>query len=145
MLFRFETRAILLAAGLMLVAPALADDLKVAAQAAADRWDQNFNAGDMDALTKLYSSDAEVIAKGAQVAGSPGIQAYFTTVKAKGFADHKIIVQSAKAKGNVMIATGRWEASGPGDGGTRKTFSGNWVNVMERKGDDWRSVLHTWN
>lgn len=143
--FRSQTCAIILMAGLAMSAPAFADDPKATAQAAADRWDQSFNTGDMDALTTLYGTDAEVVTKGAPLSGGPSIQAYFTNLKAKGFADHKVTVQSAKAKGDLLLASGRWEASGPGDGGARKVFSGNWVNVLERQGDGWRTVLHTWN
>ncbi|MCJ2083105.1 DUF4440 domain-containing protein [Methylobacterium sp. J-090] len=132
-------------AGLAMSAPAFADDPKVTAQAAADRWDQSFNTGDMDALTALYGTDAEVVTKGAPLSGGPNIQAYFAGLKSKGFADHKVTVQSAKAKGDLLLASGRWEASGPGEGGARKVFSGNWVNVLERQGDGWRTVLHTWN
>jgi ketosteroid isomerase-like protein len=145
MVFRFDPRAALLAASLTLAAPARADDPKAVAQAAADRWDQSFNTGDMETLTTLYGTDAEVVAKGAPLADASRIRAYFTDVRAKGFADHKIMVQSARAKGDLLIASGRWEATGPGDGGARKTFSGNWVNVLERQGDGWRTVLHTWN
>lgn len=145
MSFRSHTRVLIFVAALAVTAPAIAEDAKVTAQAAADRWDQSFNAGDMDTLSKLYGPDAEVVTKGAPLADGPGIQTYFSNLKSKGFADHKVTVQSAKAKGDLLIASGRWEASGPGDGGARKVFSGNWVNVLERQGDGWRTVLHTWN
>lgn len=143
--FRSESRVLLLAAGLAIAAPARAEDATVTAQKAADLWDRSFNAGDMDTLVMLYGPDAEVVTKGAPLSDSASIRTYFTNLKAKGFADHKVAVQSAKAKGTLVIARGRWEASGPGDGDARKVFSGNWVNVLERQGDSWRTVLHTWN
>ena len=47
--------------------------------------------------------------------------------------------------GDVLVLSGRWEMNGPGEGGARKKFEGNWINVMERRPDGWRTVLHTWN
>jgi hypothetical protein len=35
--------------------------------------------------------------------------------------------------------------TGPVEGGTKKKFEGNWVNVMGRRNDGLRTVLHTWN
>ena len=99
----------------------------------------------MDALAKLYAPEAQVIPKGAAVSGPANIQTFFSGLKAKGFDDHRITVQSARERGDVLMLSGRWEMKGPGEGGTRKTFEGNWVNVLERRGDGWRTVLHTWN
>lgn len=143
--FRSHSRALVLLASLALTEPAFANDAKAIAQDAADRWDRSFNTGEMDALTTLYGTDAKVVTKGAPLSGGSNIRAYFAGLKSKGFADHKVTVQSAKAKGDILIASGRWEASGPGDGGARTVFSGNWVNVLERQGDGWQPVLHTWN
>lgn len=145
MSFRSDPRALLLAAGLAIASPARAEDARTMAQAAADRWDQSFNSGDIEMLATLYGADAEVVTKGAPLSDGASIRTYFAGLKTKGFSDHKITVQSAKAKGDLLLASGRWEASGPGDGGARKVFSGNWVNVLERQGDSWRTVLHTWN
>ncbi|KAB1071815.1 nuclear transport factor 2 family protein [Methylobacterium planeticum] len=119
-------------------------DTKSDAQTAADRWDQAYNSGDMEGLGKLYTPDATVIPKGAPVNGA-GIQSFFAGLKAKGFDSHKTTVNAATPKDNLMVLTGRWSMTGPGEGGAKKTFEGNWVNVMERQGNEWRTVLHTWN
>lgn len=132
---------------LCLLAPTLARAAEPVAdaQAAADRWDKSYNSGDMDGLKGLYVADAMVIPKGAAVSGADGIKTFFAGLKAKGFDDHKVKVQSAQMKGDVLVVTGRWQMTGPGEGGAKKPFEGNWVNLMERQGDGWRTILHTWN
>ncbi|GJE19319.1 hypothetical protein AIGOOFII_4062 [Methylobacterium marchantiae] len=99
----------------------------------------------MDGLKGLYATDAMVIPKGAAVSGAEGIGAFFAGLKAKGFDDPEIQVKSAQMKGDLLLVTGRWAMNGPGEGGAKKAFEGNWVNVLERQGDGWRTVLHSWN
>jgi uncharacterized protein (TIGR02246 family) len=115
-------------------------------QAAADRWDQTFNQGDMASLAQLYASDASVIpAGGSPVHGADGIGQFFADLHEKGFRDHKITVQEATPRGDMLILTGHWQLNGPGEAGATQTYQGNWVNVLARQGADWRTVLHTWN
>ena len=122
----------------------MADTLKDEAQSAASKWDSAYNKGEMDALGKLYTSDAVVVTKGATKIKSD-IQEFFSGLKSKGWDDHKTTVNNVLSKDNILIVSGRWEMSGPADGGAKKKFEGNWVNVMERQSDGWRTVLHTWN
>ena len=115
-------------------------------QAIADRWDQAFIGGNLTELGALYSPDGKVIpAGGTAVSGPERIQAFFADLKAKGFSGHKITVQDAVSRGDTLVLTGRWELNGPGEGGETQTYGGNWVNVLERQGDSWRTLLHTWN
>jgi ketosteroid isomerase-like protein len=129
-----------------IVTPSLcvADKLKDDAQAAASKWDEAYNSGRMEALGQLYTADAVVVTKGTPKTNA-GIQEFFTGLKSKGWDEHKTTVNSVLPKDNILIVSGRWEMSGPTDGGAKKKFEGNWVNVMERQGDGWRTVLHTWN
>lgn len=123
---------------------ALSDTLKSDAQNAATKWDEAYNSGDMDNLGKLYTTDAIVVTKGMPQSGD-GIPKFFSGLKSKGWEDHKTTVKTALPKDNLLIVSGRWEMTGPADGGAKKKFEGNWVNVMERGKDGWRTVLHTWN
>jgi uncharacterized protein (TIGR02246 family) len=124
--------------------PALPDALQSDAQSAATKWDEAYNSGDMDTLSKLYTTDAIVVTKGMPQSGE-GIQKFFSGLKSKGWEDHKTTVKTASPKDNLLIVSGRWEMMGPGESGTKKKFEGNWVNVMERSNNGWRTVLHTWN
>lgn len=143
----FHKRALMsfvLAAGVVVPSLCLADTLQAEAQSAASRWDEAYNGGDMDALGRLYSPDAIVVTKGTQQT-SEGIQTFFSGLKSKGWDGHRTTVKSALPKDNLLIVSGRWQMTGPGEGGAKKTFEGNWVNVLERRGDGWLTVLHTWN
>lgn len=114
-------------------------------QAAADRWDEAFNGGDTGKLATFYSSDARVVpAGGKPVDGPSAIGAFFADLRAKGFDGHKITVQSVLERDTVLVASGIWALTGPGEGGQQQ-YSGNWVNVIERRGDDLRVLLHSWN
>jgi hypothetical protein len=42
-------------------------------------------------------------------------------------------------------AYGRWQAMAPGEGNQKKKVEGNWVNVMQREGGQWRTAMHSWN
>ena len=138
--------ALVLLAGVLCLGPeaARADQSLDEAQAAANKWDEIYNAGDMGKLSKLYTADAIVVTKGQPQSGA-GIVTFFTGLKDKGWGDHKVTVKSVLPKGELLVATGRWAMSGPGEGGARKTFEGNWVNVLERRDGAWRTLMHTWN
>ncbi len=138
------TACAFLGTALLLSAPVRADQNLREAQTAADTWDAAYNAGDMDALSKLYAADAVVVTKGQPQSGE-GIAKFFSGLKAKGWDGHRTAVNAVQPRGDILVATGRWAMSGPGEGGARKTFEGNWVNVLERRDGAWRTVLHTWN
>ena len=137
-------RAAAFAVAFMIPGLGRSDTLQADAQNAASRWDEAYNGGDMDTLAKLYTPDAIVVTKGGPQT-SDGIQKFFAGLKSKGWDEHKTIVRSALPKDNLLIVSGRWEMTGPGDGGAKKKFEGNWVNVLEKRDGTWRTVLHTWN
>lgn len=144
MSLRFALALLAIGTVVMSAHPVLADQNVQDAQKAADKWDSTYNSGNMTELVKLYSPDAIVVTKG-QPQNGEGIENFFSGLKSKGFDDHKVVVKSVIPKGNMLIASGRWEMSGPGEGGAKKKFDGNWVNVLERSSNEWRTVLHTWN
>jgi ketosteroid isomerase-like protein len=136
------TGASLVVVGLLIPACVFGQDMKSQAQAAADRWDQSFNQKDAQSLARGYAPDAVVLpAGGPALKGPDNIQKFFADVIGKGFSQHKVNVDSAEPKGNVVIAYGSWQAIGP----DQKQYQGHWTNVLERQGDQWRTVLHTWN
>jgi len=115
-------------------------------ETAAERWDAAFNSGDTATLANYYAPDARVIpAGGAAVFGAEAIGKFFADLIAKGFSGHRISVEKVEEKGPIAIASGKWQLSGPGEGGATAQYGGNWVNVLERSGDGWRVLLHTWN
>lgn len=109
----------------------------------AKTWDSAFNAGDLTSLARSYAKPGRAIpAGGAPVDGQDAIAAFFADVRSKGLTTHKITVQSVTERGNTAIATGLWQLSGAS---AAEKFGGNWVNILERDGDSWKILLHTWN
>lgn len=129
---------------LVVSGPAMPDTLQSEAQSAATKWDDAYNNGDMEALSRLYTPDAIVVTKGMPQSGE-GIQKFFSGLKSKGWDNHRTTVKSALPKENLLIVSGRWEMNGPVEGGAKKKFEGNWVNVLEKREGGWQTVLHTWN
>jgi len=128
------------------VPAAHAQDFKSTVQSAASKWDEAFNKGDAAQLAKMYGSKAALLPPGgAAVTGESNIQQFWTTTVGKGFGQHKVTVQQAETKGDMGYAYGRWQATGPGEGGGKKQYEGNWSNVLERQGNEWKTVLHAWN
>lgn len=139
--------SVLIAFVLLSASPSvLAEDFKAAAQSAASKWDEVFNNGDAAQLAKMYGAKGVLLPPGSSpVVGASNIQQFWTTTIGKGFGQHKVTVQQAEAKGDVGYAFGRWQATGPGEGGAAKQYEGNWSNVLERQGGEWKTVLHAWN
>ncbi|MDQ0448830.1 ketosteroid isomerase family protein [Methylobacterium aerolatum] len=67
---------------------------------------------DMDALAKLYAQDAVVVSKGAYKR-SGEITEFFSSLKTKGWDEHKTTVNGVLPKDDLLIVMGRWEMSGP--------------------------------
>ncbi|HYG85329.1 MAG TPA: DUF4440 domain-containing protein [Azospirillum sp.] len=123
-----------------------AQDFKKSAESAAAKWDEAFNKGDAAGLAKMYSPKGTIQPPGSPpVTGEQNIQQFWATTIGKGFGQHKVTVQQADAKGDMGYAYGRWQATGPGEGGAKKQYEGNWANVLERQGGEWKTVLHAWN
>lgn len=121
-------------------------DMTSDVQAAAAQWDAAFNGGDIGTLAGFYAPGARVVpAGGAAVFGAEQIGSFFADLIGKGFRGHKVTVGHVEDKGPIAIATGKWQLSGPGEGGAIAQYGGNWVNVLERTGTGWRVLLHTWN
>ena len=142
-----RTISMTIALATFLVSPSIrADDFKTTVQSAASKWDEAFNKGDAAQLAKMYGSQAALLPPGgAPIVGEQNIQQFWKTTLGKGFGQHKVTVQQAETKGDIGYAYGRWQATGPGEGGANKQHEGNWSNVLERQGGEWKTVLHTWN
>lgn len=138
---------VLIALSTLTIAPASqAQDFKNTVQSAASKWDEAFNKGDAEQLAKMYGPKGALLPPGSSaVAGDANIQQFWKTTIGKGFGQHKVTVQQAETKGDMGYAYGRWQATGPGEGSAKKQYEGNWSNVLERQGGEWKTVLHAWN
>ena len=109
----------------------------------AKNWDNTFNAADLAKLATFYAASARAVpAGGSPVDGPKAIADFFADVRSKGLTTHQIEVLNTSEHGNIAIATGTWSLTA--SSGADK-FGGNWVNVLERDGEGWKILLHTWN
>lgn len=114
--------------------------------ALAQMWDQAFSSGDIAKLTAFYADTARVIpAGGTVVEGRDAIGAFFADIRANGLTKHSIDVQTVVARGDTVIASGRWSLTGANQTGEAQQFGGNWINILGRDGGEWKILLHTWN
>jgi len=123
-----------------------AQDFKKAAEDTAVKWNEAFNKKDAGQVAKLYGPNAALLPpESPAVVGEQNILQFWTTNFGEGFSQHTVTVQQAEAKGDMGYTYGRWQATGPGEGGADTLYEGSWSNVLERQGGQWKIVLHAWN
>jgi uncharacterized protein (TIGR02246 family) len=124
-----------------------AQDIRASVEAGNAKWDAAFNKKDAAGLTALYTADAKLLPPAkVVVSGSGEIEKFWKGIFEAGFADHKIEIVDLKAEGNVAYQASRWTATGPAAGGTRATYTGSLISVLEKQADgSWKSRAHTWN
>jgi uncharacterized protein (TIGR02246 family) len=112
-----------------------------------DKWNSAFNAGEATGVATLYAADATVLPHTHDVVqGVDAIRDFWKSVIEAGFKNHSITLIDVHAQDNVIVEIARWQAEGPGDGGSRQSFGGSLVNVFERQADgSWKCRVHIWN
>ena len=121
-------------------APASRDSGELAA--AADRWEEAFNAGDIDALVALYAEDARLLAPNAELAqGRDAVRAAFSEMIASGIKGELETIEAVVA-GDVGYRVGTYSLQGP-DGGAIER--GKYVEVWRQIDGDWRIANDIWN
>lgn len=112
------------------------------------KFDQAFNAKNVQAITQLYDENATVMPApaGAPVIGMQAIQTFFAGLIEAGVIDHKLTLTEAVADGNLAYQRGNWAGAMIDAEGVRQTFGGN-VHLVYRKQADgtWKAVTHIWN
>ncbi|MEJ1157991.1 YybH family protein [Prosthecomicrobium sp. N25] len=124
-----------------------AQDIRATIEAGNAKWDAAFNKKDAAGIAALYAADAKLLPPAKVVVSGPAeIEKFFKSILEGGFADHKIEIVDLKVEGNLAYQAGRWTATGPAQGGTRATYTGSLISVLEKQADgSWKSRAHTWN
>lgn len=111
-----------------------------------DGWIDAFNAGRADDLVALYAPDARVVPPGRPaMKGHEELRVYYAEIHARGFKDYAVDIDDIVTRDGFLFASGLWGLTGPGSGGARQRFGGNWLNVLHRGTGTWRIVTHMWN
>ncbi len=130
---------------LALPLPALAQgdkDLRAQITKLSQAWQTAYNAGDAAALAALYTSDAKVMAPGAEpVSGTAAIKAFFTADVANG-AKNTLKLEDVVASGDVAIETGGWVAQ---DANGKHLDHGAYMTLYKKVDGGWKIYRDTWN
>jgi uncharacterized protein (TIGR02246 family) len=111
--------------------------------AVVDRWTKAFVANDVDALVKLYASDAIFIGTAGLTAlvGRDAIRAYFARLAKSG---DKVVIDNNKINvldDNNAYVTGFYTFTATRNGEIRKSSAG-FTMVLSKRGNDWLIVHH---
>jgi uncharacterized protein (TIGR02246 family) len=115
-------------------------DLKAALEANNAEWLHAYNAQDADALARMYSDDAVLIAAGEQpIRGAAAIHAYWQA-DVEAYRDHTWEILEVRGEDDLAYQVAEWTvAERTGDA----TYSGNTVRIIERQSDgEWLTRVH---
>lgn len=136
-----------LAATLVLAAPARAEDVRAAIEAANAKFMTDYAAGDVKALAAAYTEDAVMLPPDAtRVAGHAAIEALWRSWIDAGLTNLTLKTTDLDHGGDYAYEIGDFTLQVPVEGGSPTTATGNYVVVWKRGGDGgWRLKVDTWN
>ena len=134
--------ALILASPLPALAQAGDKDLRGQIAKMSQAWQTTYNAGDAAAITALYTSDAKVMAPGAEPAsGSAAIQKFFAADMASG-AKNTLTQEDVLGSGDVAVETGSWVAQ---DANGKHLDHGTFMTIYKKVNGAWKIYRDTWN
>jgi uncharacterized protein (TIGR02246 family) len=136
-----------LAAVLLIAAPARADDVRAAIDAANAKMMADYAAGDTKALALAYTEDAVMLPPDAtRVVGHAAIEALWKSWIDAGLANLTLKSTDVDSGGDLAYEIGEFTLQVPVKGGNPTTATGNYVVVWKRGEDGaWRLKIDTWN
>jgi uncharacterized protein (TIGR02246 family) len=136
----------LVALALALPLPVLAQsgeaDLRAQTEKMDRAWEKAYNAGDVAALTALYTKDAKVMAPGAEMAsGTSAIQKLFAADIAQG-AKNTLTLGDVVGFGDYALETGTFVATSA-EG--KHLDHGSFMTLLKKVDGGWKIHRDTWN
>ena len=135
--------------GVALVTPVAAQDAAVEkdVKAAYAAWDEAVNKGDAKAVAAFYTDDAVLLPPDHKVYNGPaGVEQFFSGVISGGMKGHKLELIEADGEGDLIIAAGKWSATGKDAKGAETPWGGVATHVFEKQDDGSLKLrLHTFN
>jgi len=110
-------------------------------------WNNTFNSGDSDALSKLYTENAILSpGNGESLVGQEQIGNLFKSFIENGVHNHSIKIIEAYRDHNQITQFARWQAEGVNDKQEPIIFGGVLMTVIEKSSDGvWLTRSHIWN
>ena len=108
------------------------------------KLEQAATAGDANALSALYTSDATLLPENAPAVNGDGVKTFWTGFT-KSFAGVKaeLNTNSIEGQGDLAYATGTFRLTPKG---APKPMEGKWVTVNKKQSDgSWKMLVDIWN
>ncbi|HSD66160.1 MAG TPA: DUF4440 domain-containing protein [Vicinamibacteria bacterium] len=133
--------AVVVLAGLATAAPP--EDVRAAIEAKNKAFTSAVARGDAAAIAALYTSTAEVLPPGGEIArGREAIQKAFQGAIDAGMRDLPLTLVEVEAHGDTATEVGTWVWKGK-DGATLD--HGKYIVIWKKEGGDWRLHRDIWN
>jgi ketosteroid isomerase-like protein len=136
-----------LAAALLIDAPARADDVRNALEAANAKMASDFAAGNAKALALAYTEDAVMLPPDAtRVVGHAAIEALWKSWIDAGIKNLTLKSTDIESNGDLAYEVGDLTLQMPDKDGNLSAATGTYLFVWKRGGDGvWRVKVDTWN
>jgi uncharacterized protein (TIGR02246 family) len=140
-------RALVLALSVLLAAaPALAQSLKAAIDAQNAKWAQAFNSGNAEAVTGLYTPQANVLPAGAPMAsGRAAILKLYQGMVKSGLRNFSLQSISIRRYSRIAQEIGRFAVDAPGGNGATEHVEGKYVVIWRHEPTGWMLDTDIWN
>jgi ketosteroid isomerase-like protein len=108
------------------------------------KWEQAATAGDANALSALYTSDATLLPENAPAVNGDGLKTFWTGfTKSFPGAKAELHTNSIEGQGDLAYATGTFRLTPKG---ASKAMEGKWVTVNKKQSDgSWKMLVDIWN
>lgn len=129
------------------IMPAFAQDQPLSIERINTQWNEAFDQGNTAALADLYTEDAVLVPPtDRMITGLAEVEKFWRILIWAGITARETRTERVEVIGDTAFTTGTWEGTGPNQQGTRSTYRGNVIRVLERQPDGtWKTRLHTWN
>jgi ketosteroid isomerase-like protein len=108
------------------------------------KWEKAATAGDANALSALYTSDATLLPENAPAVSGDGLKTFWTGFT-KSFPGVKaeLSTNAIEGQGDLAYATGTFRLTPKG---ASKAMEGKWVTVNKKQSDgSWKMLVDIWN
>jgi ketosteroid isomerase-like protein len=107
------------------------------------KWEQAATAGDANALSALYTSDATVLPENAPAAKGDAVKTYWTGFTKSFSGKAELHTTSMDGRGDLAYVTGTFQLTPKG---ATKSIEGKWVTVNKKQSDgSWKMLVDIWN
>jgi uncharacterized protein (TIGR02246 family) len=108
------------------------------------KWEQAATAGDANALSALYTSDATLLPENAPAVTGDGVKTFWTGfTKSLSGVKAELNTNSIEGQGDLAYATGTYRLTPKG---ATKAMEGKWVTVNKKQSDgSWKMLVDIWN